>query len=207
MAQSTWRCGLKFPWSRKPEVRESDSYADQRLRVAVSTAAGVSHVGDVQSTAALEAVCRLYQSVFSVAKVTSSNTAVRDGLSSTWLASAVRAMLRGGESVHSITSDSGRLAFLPCAQVDITGGPRPSTWTYRLTQDGPTQTSMVTLTADSVLHLRWSYDPARPWVGVGPMEAASMTSRLVGGLELRQAEEGAAVVGAILPMARGPGRS
>ena len=36
------------------------------------------------------------------------------------------------------------------------------------------------------------------------MESASMTSRLAGSLETRQAEEAGAPVGAILPMARGP---
>ena len=175
-----------------------------RLRVAVSAAEGGSYVADSGSTAALEAVCRLYESVFSVAVVESSSSAVRDALTSTWLAAAVRAILRGGESVHSITTDGGHLTFLPCAQVDITGGPRPSTWVYRLTQDGPTQTGMVNLGAADVLHLRWSTDPARPWEGVGPMESASQTSRLVGSLETRQAEEAAAPVGSILPMARGP---
>ena len=193
---------MKWPWSRA-ETR-STSYTAQMLRVAVSTAEGGSHVADSANTAALEAVARLYQSVFAVATINSSSSAVREALTSTWLASVVRSMIRGGEHICSIGSDSGRLVFLPASQVDIQGGPRPSSWVYRLTQDGPTGTATVTLPASDVLHLRWSFDPGRPWQGVGPMEAASMTSRLVGGLELRQAEEASSPVGSILPMARGP---
>ena len=193
---------MKWPWSR-PETR-SAAYTDSVLLAAVNSAEGSAYVGDSRTTAALETVCRLYQSVFAVAKVSSSSTAVARAMTSTWLSSVVRAMLRDGEYICEVTSDSGRLAFLPSAQVDVQGGPRPSSWRYSMVMDGPTGSSTHTVPGSDVLHLRWSVDPSRPWSGVGPMQAASRTSMLVGSLETRQAEEAAAPVGAILPVAKGP---
>ena len=160
-------------------------------------------MGDSRHTAALEAVCRLYQSVFAVAVVTSSNPAVSRAMTSTWLSSVVRSMIRDGEYICEVTSDGGRLAFLPSAQVDVQGGPRPSTWLYSLTLDAPSGSLMRTVPASDVLHVRWSVERGREWCGVSPMMASSLTNRLCGSLEARQAEESSAPVGAIMPVAKG----
>ena len=159
---------------------------------------------DSRHTAALESVCRLYQSVFAVASITSSSTAVTKAMTSTWLSSVVRAMIRNGESVCEVVEDVGRLTFLPAGQVEVQGGPRPSSWLYNLTLDGPSGSMTRTVPASEVLHLKWSVDPSRPWCGVGPMQASPLTNRLVGSLEARQMEEASAPVGAIMPVARGP---
>ena len=98
-------------------------------------------MADSRHTAALETVCRLYQSVFAVAVVTSSNPAVTKAMSSTWLSSVVRAMLRDGEYICEVVEDGGRLVFLPTSQVDVQGGPRPSSWRYSVTLDGPSGSS------------------------------------------------------------------
>ena len=191
---------MRWPWSR-PETRSS--YTDQVLLAAVNAAEGAAYVGDSRHTAALEAVARLYQSVFCVAGVSSSNSAVSQAITSTWLSSVLRAMILDGQYLCEVASDSGHLAFLPASQVDVEGGPLPSTWRYNMTMDGPTGSIMRRVGEEDVLHLRWSVDPGRPWRGVGPMQAARMTSRLAGSLETRQAEEAAAPVGAILPMGCG----
>ena len=174
LANPAWRCRLmKWPWAR-PETR-SASYTDQVLLAAVNSAEGISYVGDSRTTAALEACCRLYQSVFAVAKVTSSNPAVTRAMTSSWLSSVIRSMLRNGEHISEAVEDGGRLMFLPAGQVEVQGGPRPSTWLYDLTLDGPSGSLTRTVPASEVLHLRWSVDPSRPWCGVSPMQAASRT--------------------------------
>ena len=79
----------------KPETR-STSYTDLRIQAAWQNAEGGGYVGDVRHTAALEAVCRLYQAVFGVAEVKGPPWLQR-ALTATWRAQAVRAMLRDGE--------------------------------------------------------------------------------------------------------------
>ena len=193
---------MNWPWSR-PETRSS-SYTDSVLLAAVTASEGASYAGDSKATAALESCCRLYQSVFMVAKITGSNPSVTQAMTSTWLSSVIRSMVRTGEYVCEVVEDGGRLVFLPSAQVDVQGGPRPSSWMYDLTQDGPSGSLTRTIPASEVLHLKWSVDPSRPWCGVSPMMASALTNRLCGSLEARQGEESAAPVGAILPMSRGP---
>ena len=71
--------------------------------------------------------------------------------------------------------------------------------------DGPSGTVTRALTADDCLHLRWSTDRGRPWLGVGPMQAARSTGLLCGSLETRAGESASAAVGQIIPVARADG--
>ena len=73
---------------------------------------------------ALEACCRLYESVFGVATVVGPPWLQR-ALTATWRAQTVRAMLRHGESVDVIETAPGGLELIPVAKFDIRGGPRP----------------------------------------------------------------------------------
>ena len=187
----------------RPETRSS--YTDLRLQAAWQNASGGGYVGDVRHTAALEAVCRLYQSVFAVAEVKGPLWLQR-ALSATWRASVVRAMLRDGEHLDVIESGSpGRVELVPAAAWTVLGGPRSSSWRYLTTLDGPSGTLTRPYEADDVLHVRWSTERGRPWEGVGPMQAARSTGQLVGGLETRQSEEASAPVGMIIPMQRADG--
>ena len=186
----------------RPETRSS--YTDLRIQAAWQNASGGGYVGDVRHTAALESVCRLYQSVIAVAEVKGPPW-LRRALSATWRASVVRAMLRDGEHLDVIESAPGGLELVPAAAWTVLGGPRPSSWRYLATLDGPSGTLTRTVPADDCLHLRWSTERGRPWEGVGPMQAARSTGQLVGGLETRQSEEASSSVGMIIPMQRADG--
>ena len=186
----------------KPETRSS--YTDLRIQAAWQNAEGGGYVGDVRLTAELEAVCRLYQAVFSVAEVKGPPWLQR-ALTATWRAQAVRAMLRGGEHLDVIESGPGGVELVPAAAWTILGGPRPSSWSYLTTLDGPSGTLTRPYEADDVLHVRWSTERGRAWEGVGPMQAARSTGQLVGGLETRQGEEVSSPVGMIIPMQRADG--
>ena len=190
----------------RPETRSSSSYTDLALLAAVQSAEGTSLIGDVRLTGALEAVCRLYQAVIAVAEVQGPPWLAR-ALSSTWRAQAVRAMLRSGEHLDVIeaAAGGGGVELVPAAAWTILGGPRPSSWSYLTTLDGPSGTLTRQVEADSVLHMRWSVERGRPWVGVGPLQAARSTGQLAGGLETRQSEEASAPVGMIIPMQRADG--
>ena len=185
----------------RPETRSSSSYTDLALLAAVQSAEGTSLVGDVRRTGALEAVCRLYQAVIAVAEVQGPPWLQR-ALTATWRAQAVRSMLRTGEHLDVIEAAPGGLELVPASLWTILGGPRPSSWRYLTTLDGPSGTLTRTYQGDDVLHLRWSTERGRLWQGVGPMQAASSTGQLAGGLETRQGEEASSAVGALIPVVR-----
>ena len=185
-----------------PETR-STGYTDLRLESALQNAGG-GYVGDVRHTAALETVCRLYESVLAVATVTGPPWLQR-ALTATWRAATVRAMLRDGESLDVVESAPDGFELIPVSQWDIRGGPRPDSWIYHGTLEGPTATVTRPYLASDVLHMRWATERGRPWQGVGPLQAARSTAQLCGGLETRQSEESSAPVGAIIPVSRADG--
>ena len=184
-----------------PETRSS--FTDLSLLASFQNAEGAGYVGDVRHTAALEMCCRLYAAVFSVAKVIGPPYLVR-ALTATWRAQVVRAMIRGGEHVDVIESAPGGLELLPASLWTVLGGPRPSSWVYSCSLDGPSGTVTRAYAADDVVHLRWQTERGRPWVGIGPMQtgAAKTTGMLLGSLETRQSEEAASPVGAIIPVGK-----
>ena len=186
----------------RPETRSS--YTDLRIQSALQNAEGVGYVGDIRTTSALETVCRLYQSVFSVARVKGPLWLQR-ALSSTWRAQVVRSMIRGGEHLDVIESGLDGLELISAVGWSVNGGPRIDSWTYDAELNGPSGTLIRTYQSGDVIHAKWATERGRPWQGVGPMEAASRTAELSGALETRQSEESAASVGMIIPVARADG--
>ena len=66
---------------------------------------------------------------------------------------------------------------------------------------GPTSSSNTKLISYSeVLHFKWSYDSALPWVGVGPDARAPVTGRLHGALESSLAGEVSGPQGSDIPV-------
>ena len=90
-----------------------------------------------------------------------------------------RALIRQGEIVFAIDADSEGLALWPAADHDVNGGFDPRTWTYRLNLAGPSfLATRDPVAAAGVVHLMYSRDPARPWVGIGPIQSAALAGRL-----------------------------
>ena len=183
----------------KPETRSS--YTDLALLAAVQSAEGTSLVGDVRLTGAMESVCRLYQAVISVAEVKGPPWLQR-ALTATWRSAVLRAMLRDGEHLDVIEASSGGVELVPAAAWTVLGGPRPTSWRYLTTLDGPSGTLTRQVDGGDVLHIRWQTERGRLWQGVGPMQAARSTGVLAGGLETRQGEESSSAVGALIPVVR-----
>ena len=65
----------------------------------------------------------------------------------------------------------------------------PASWTYRCTVSGPDVTRLVTLPAASVLHVKYSPHPSRPWAGRSPVALARDTAQAAGRLEKATSEE------------------
>ena len=72
-----------------------------------------------------------------------------------------------------------RWRVAPAETHDVTGGPFPEEWMYRLTLGGPSQTVTYDhVPADSVLHFRYAYDASTPWRGNGPIAVANLAGKL-----------------------------
>ena len=113
-----------------------------------------------------------------------------------------RALILQGQVVFRITMDDG-LRLTPATVQKITGGPDSRTWRYEVELVGPSLTTKVTLPADECLHLTFSNEPDKPWLGVGPLQGASATNTLVTGLERGLGDEAGGPTGTIIPTPQG----
>ena len=58
-----------------------------------------------------------------------------------------------------------------------------------------------------MVHCRFSYDPARPWTGLSPLQWANVSASLGASLERRLSEEASGPVGHIIALPQDPGKS
>ena len=110
-----------------------------------------------------------------------------------------RSLIRAGELVFLIDTSSGVLKLLPAETHDVTGGPDPSTWEYRITLGGPSRIlTHNDVPAQSVLHFRYAADAARPWRGNGPVEVAELAGKLSAETVRVLADESSGPIGHLL---------
>ena len=87
----------------------------------------------------------------------------------------------------------------PAASWDVSGGPDPSTWTYKATINGPSHAVVLEVPASRILHLMYQRSEAQPWRGVGPLEDCQETHNLAMALETRLRQEVGGPVGMAIP--------
>ena len=176
-----------WPWSRKPETF---SYTDSFIGALLDAAGG--QVVDASTTAPIEFAAGLWQRTVSSAEVEPSH--LRSLLTPDVLGSIARGLVLRGQVIAVIEDGSIVLA----SGVEVTGGPTPSSWRFKVTLDGPTRSQTWTLGYDDVLLFTWSVDPRRPWAGIGPLQRASVSAALLANIERRMQEEASAVSGHLL---------
>ena len=174
---------MKWPWSRPPEVRSS--YTDQVISQLLGSAIGAS---DGSALAAIETSARWWGLGLASASVKPDNMALKS-VSATVLDSIGRSLCRNGQSLHIIDVRGGRVTLTPTANWTVQGDADPASWTYLCTRNGPSTARMITLPAASVVHVRYSPHPSRPWAGRSPMQMAADTARAAGLLEHATSEE------------------
>ena len=191
---------MRWPW-QSAHVEHRSSLTDQVVTAILQSASGGAS-RPALATAALESAAGLYSSALSACTISGPPTVTR-AFDSTWRSAVASALIRTGQAVFVIGADPvDGLTLAPAASWDVHGGPRPSSWYYRVQLSGPSGTAWETQTAASVLHLRWQVDPARPWAGVSPLQRASDTGSLSAWIEKRLSEEASAATGSFLPVAR-----
>ena len=125
---------------------------------------------------------------------------VKKAITSGTLGLIARDLIRRGESIHLILTDTGELELLPCGSWDVRGEWSEDSWEYRLDLFGPSGNITRLVPASSVIHCRYSYDPARPWHGLSPLSWATSTATLASNLEDRLGQEAGGAVGFLLPV-------
>ena len=187
-----------WPWGGS-EKRESQPFTDAIVQALVTASAGVA-AGDPSAIAALETCASQYALAFAGAKVEGGGPAA-GAISPAFLALVARDLIRRGESLHLIeVSEAGGLRIVPAGSWDVRGSWHEAQWWYRLDLFGPSGNVTRFVPSAAVLHFRYAFDPARPWLGLGPLQWARHTGTLAANLELRLGEEAGAPVGALLPI-------
>lgn len=185
-----------WPFRRRVEVRESQPFTDGLTEVLVDLAGGTTEA-DPSALAALEAATALYAGAFAGARV---DSPMAEAIPPPVRALMARDLIRRGESVYLVEVRANRVALLPVGAWDVRGEWREESWFYRLDLFGPSGNITRFVPGASVVHCRYAVDPARPWLGIGPLGWARSTGRLAANLEKRLGEEAGAVVAHILPV-------
>ena len=187
---------MKWPFGNKLETRD-DSYSDVLIAALVSRAQGKT-LSIPTATAALEACAGTVGRGFAASEVTGPDSLTR-ALTPGVLELVGRSLIRHGEIVFLIDTTSGRLRLVPAETHDVTGGPFPEEWEYRLTLGGPSRTHTYDyVPAQSVLHFRYACDASTPWRGNGPVQVANLAGRLSAQTVNALADESSGPVGRLL---------
>ena len=185
-----------WPFTRHTEHRQA-SYADSVVEALLSRASGTH--ADVAATAAVEAAAGALSRAFASAEITP-RTPATNGITPDVLAQIGRALIVPGEIVLILAVRQGRVHLLPAASFDVTGAADASTWRYRCDLSGPSGSTTIVRPSAGVIHCRYSTDPARPWVGVGPLDRARLSGRLSAELEAALGDEASGTRGYVLPV-------
>ena len=188
-----------WPFTRRTEHRQA-SYTDGVVQALLSRASGTH--ADVAATAAVEAAAGALSRAFASAEITPDTPATR-GLTPDVLADIGRALIVPGEIVLILAVGEGRVRLLPVASFDVTGAADSATWRYRCDLAGPSGSTTIARPAEGVIHCQYSIDPARPWVGVGPLDRARLSGRLAAELETALGDEASGTRGYVLPIPSG----
>lgn len=185
---------MRWPWKRR-ETRAS--YTDAYTSLLIAAADGEdAPKGNAHLTAAVEAAAGLWARAFACADV-SPDVAALDPVT---LARIARSLIVSGESLHLIDTETGALRLLPIGDCDVSGqSPNPATWRYKGTLYGPDGSLTVHRRAASIVHIRYSEDPSRPWRGVGPLVRAGLSADLLSAMETRLGQEASAKSAYVVP--------
>ena len=148
---------------------------------------------------AVEVAARMFQSAFQVASVEPAIPA----LSPLVLGSMARRMITTGESVHLLDVEQGAVRLHECSSWNLTGGARGPA-RYEVTVTGPSDTTTVHTSEESIVHCRYAVSHSEPWRGLSPLVLAGVTGRLARNLEAALQHETAAAadgqVGSVVPL-------
>ena len=182
----------KWPWQETE--KRADSFTDALVQQIVNNAGGGT-VANPSATAALEMAAGVVGRAFMGAELSETIPA----LSPAVLGLIGRELIRSGEAVFVIDIRGGEIHLTPAHTVTITGGSDPDSWRYQCTLAGPSHSPARIVSFAQVLHFRYAYSPARPWKGISPLAAASLSGRLSAETMAALGDEASGPRGSFLP--------
>ena len=129
---------------------------------------------------------------------TSTTLALSPGI----LAAIGRGLAVRGGVLFAIDYEDG-VKLTQASTWEVRGGTRPETWTYLAEFAVPGGVRKRTMSAESVVHLRYATRPGSPWQGISPLGMASETQALATWLEKRLAQEVSTATAYVLPLPEG----
>ena len=177
---------VRWPWSRKPEQRQSGGGFTDRIVAAIEAQASAT-VADVSSTAAIEAACGALSRALMSAEVIGPSW-VQEAVSPVWLGQVGRSIVREGSSLSVVGMRGDRLTLTPAAfhnfesQAALDDSDEES-WMCRATTYGPSSSVTRLLPRSQLVFVRWGTSPGTRYRGQGPTSWAHLTARLQGEVE------------------------
>ena len=170
-----------WPFS-KPEPETRASYTEAAIKAIVEGAGG-STPADYRETAAAQAAASLVARSLAIAEIEGA-TPARTGLTGAMLHDLGAALILEGEAVYRIDVATGGTVTLSRAfDWDITGGPDPQSWRYRIKIAGPTRDAETILPSVAIFHPRVNASPSEPHKGRSPIGLAAQSARMAAGIE------------------------
>ena len=192
---------MRFPWTSPRVETRASNYTSAVLDHLYSRAQGTASA-KVGATAGVEAATSsFYGRAFQLATVTADRPMVADVLTPALMGMVGRSLIRRGELVLYIDITADGLALLPVDTYEVADGTSVSSWVYLCHIATPSgRDEQRVATQDGVIHLRYAIDPARPWRGIGPLEAASLAGQLSAETSAALADESSGPMHNFLPM-------
>ena len=187
-----------WPFKETLETRTAQPFTDAIAAAIIAQASGTVPSNPL-TIASLEMAAGAYMRAFMGATVEGS-AMTKKALTSGTLGLVARDLIRRGESIHLILTDTGTLELISCGSWDVRGGWSEESWEYRVDLFGPSGNITRLVPSSSVLHFRYSVDPARAWHGLSPLAWATSTGNLAANLENRLEQETGGPVGYLLPV-------
>ena len=173
---------MRWFWNinRTPESRAT--YTDASVLMLLNNA--MQNAVDPHALAATEAATGLISRAFAAAAV-SGHFQQTDALTPAVMGQIGRSLIARGEWLAQIEVETdGILRLIPAAGWDVQGGsPDERSWTYALDLAAPSGQTHVSLTSDSVVHIRINASPSQPWKGRSPVDLASASASLAAATE------------------------
>lgn len=182
---------MRIPFlHRKPEVRQAAVYTDAIIAQIIASARDTDDPSPL-TTGPLEIAAGVIARAFASATVSGAD------ISPSQLASIARTMIARGESLAVYDG----ITFREIAAWTIEGDVDPSTWRYKVQLDSPSGRGRDMMYPYSrVMHARYSYDVASPWIGHGPLQRSINSGQLAANLERALKYEAGGTVGYLLPI-------